>query len=162
MTHADKLRGEIVYQTDPRLTPALNSWGCRVMALLAIPQFVVGRALSVTQILDIVHQGRNMDRVIINDRMRCGGAEHELIRLGFAALGVNRTGRQVGWKESQKELVDWEYMIRRWTTEQGGQHFDLADRRGVELYDPYNAAQANYTLTKREMVQPLLYRTWEI
>ena len=162
MTHADKIRGEIIYQTDPRLTPALNSWGCRVMALLAIPQFVVGRALSVTQILDIVERGRSMDRVIISKRMRCGGEEHELIRLGFAALGVNRTGRQVGWKESQKELVDWEYMIRRWTTEQGGQHFDLADRRGVELYDPYNAGQANYPLTKREMVQPLLYRTWEI
>ena len=162
MTHADKLRGEILYQTDPRLTPALNAWGCRVMALLAIPQFVVGRALSVTQILSIVHQGRSMDGVIIHDRMRAGGNEHELIRLGFAALGVNRTGRQVGWKESQKELVDWEYMIRRWTTEEGGQHFDVADRRGVELYDPYNADQANYTLTKREMVQPLLYRTWEI
>ena len=132
------------------------------MALLAIPQFVVGRALSVSQVLSIVHQGRSMDRVIINDRMRCGGAEHELIRLGFAALGVNRTGRQVGWKESMRATVDWEYMIRRWTTEEGGQHFDVADRRGVELYDPYNAEQAHYSLTKREMVQPLLYRTWEI
>jgi hypothetical protein len=152
----------MIYQTDPRLTRELNLWGCRVMALLAIPQFVVGRPLSVSQILSIVHQGRQMDGVIVNDKMRAGGQEHELIRLGFAALGVNRTGRQVGWKESMRELVDWDYMIYRWTTKQGGQHFTVADRDGREIYDPYNEEQATYPLTKSEMVQPLLYRTWEI
>lgn len=161
MTYADRVRKDIIYQTDPRLPENVRRYGCRVFSLLAIAQFVSGKALSAEQINDITERGREYPEVIVNDIMRCGIDEHLLINWAFDALGNGREGRQVGWTEEHLHTVDWEYMIARWKTDGPDGHFTLFDRAQIELYDPWNPEQADYKINKREIAQRLLYRTWE-
>ena len=162
MTHADKIQDCILHDTDPRFTPEINRYGCRVFTLLAIPQFVAGKCLSVKQILDIVERAREVPYVIVTDTMRCGADEHWLINEGFRALGVRRAGRQVGWEPEHILTREWEYMIRHWETAGADGHFTLFDRGQKEIYDPHNADQAGYKIEKRRITRRLLYATREI
>jgi hypothetical protein len=161
MTHTERIRDAIIKQTDYAMPRAIQLYGCRFMALIAIPQFVVGEALTVEQILDIAAIGKSIPTVIKNANFQMGRDEHEVINLAFQTLGVKREGRQVGWDEDHIKTVQWEYMIREWSTDTHWRHFDLADRRGQELYDPYDRNTADYSLRKNEITRKLLYRTWE-
>lgn len=162
MTHADQIRGCILHDTDPAFPYPLNRYGCRVFVLLAIPQFVAGKCLTVEQILEITERGRKTDGVIVSDRMRTAGEEHLLINWGFEALGSNRHGRQVGWDPSH--IIDkvWQYMVPHWETAGEDGHFTLFDRGQNEIYDPHDPQQAGYEIDKRKIVRRLLYRTWEV
>lgn len=162
MTHADRVKQDIVYQTDPGLTPTMNRYGCRVRVLLAIPEFIVGTALSAEQINDIVDRGRRVEDVIVNDQMRSGRAEHWLINESFRVLGSQRIGRQVGWAPEHITSQTWEYMIAHWETDGPDGHFTLFDRRQSEIFDPHNPMQANgYVINKKRIVRRLVYHTWE-
>ena len=162
LTHAEMIRNTIVQQTDPRLTEAHNRYGCRLMCLLAIPQFVSARVLTVPQILDITERGRSTPRVIVNDKMRCGPDEHLLINWAFAALRSLRRGRQVGWTPEHEQSVQWEYMFAHWRTRGPDGHFTLHDRTKTLLYDPHNPLQAGYSVDMLEIARRLYYRTWEV
>ncbi len=161
MTHAEQIRDCILYDTDPRFTLKINRYGCRVFALLAIPQFVTGRCLTVQQTLDIVKLGRRTKSVIINKKMRCGKEEHLLIDWAFNALGARRTGWQVGWDPEHITTRTWQYMIGHWETAGADGHFTLFDRGHKEIYDPHDADQAGYKIDKRRITQRLLYATKE-
>mgnify|MGYP001054767998 CR=1 FL=1 len=161
MTHAERVNQEIIKQTDPRLTSAINRYGCRLMCLLAIPQYVVGKCLSYIQILDIVYRGRTYPTVIENSHMRTGRDEHWLINQGFEALGSTRQGRQVGWTPAQIDTVQWEYMIAHWETFGPDGHYTLHDRNQELIYDPHDPIQAGYEIDMRRIQRRLLYRTWE-
>lgn len=160
-TLGDRVRSCIVYQTDPALSPALNRFGCRVMTLLGIPQFVTGSCLSVADIADIVERGRGEPGVIVNNEMKCGPNEHWLINEGFRALGASRAGRQVGWDESHISVRRWQYMICHWETDGPDGHFTLHDRLQHEIYDPHNPEQAGYEVNKKRIARRLIYSTWE-
>lgn len=162
MTHADRIRGTIIAQTDYAMPRAIQLYGCRFMSLIAIPQFVVGDALTVEQILEIAAIGKSIPTVIKNANFEMGRDEHEVISLAFQLLGAKRAGRQVGWDAEHIDTVQWEYMIREWSTATRWRHFDLADRRGRELYDPYDRRTADYSLRKIEITRKLLYRTWRV
>ena len=162
MTYFDRVKKDIVYQTDPRLPENVQRYGCRVFSLLAIAQFVSGNALSAEQIQIIVNKARVMPQVIMNDKMFCGSKEHKLINMAFLALDNRREGRQVGWTEEHLYTVDWEYMIARWRTDGPDGHFTLFDRAQIEIYDPWNPEQAGYEINRRGIEQRLLYRTWEV
>jgi hypothetical protein len=162
MSHADQIHDCIRYQTDPRFSPAINRYGCRVFALLAIPQFVAGKCLSVRQIIDITERGRAQRYVIVNDNMMCGADEHWLINEGFRVLGVLRAGRQVGWDSEHIKLRKWQYMIAHWETAGDDGHFTLFDRGQKEIYDPHDPRQADYAIDKRKITRRLLYATWEV
>ena len=160
MTHAEQIADDIVKQTDPRLSAAVNRYGCRAMCLLAIPQYVAGRALSAEQVADILARGRHVDNVIISDKVRTGAAEHWLINEAFRLLGVDRRGRQVGWTDAHVDSVAWQYMISHWATGGPDGHFTLMDRGQNELYDPHDPAQAGYEIDKRQIIRKLVYATW--
>lgn len=162
MTHAEKVKRDIVYQTDPRLTPEMNRYGCRVRVLMAIPEFIVGTALTADQINDIVDRGRRIEEVIVNDQMRAGRSEHWLINESFRALGSPRMGRQVGWTSEHVMSKQWEYMISHWETGGPDGHFTLFDRRQSEIFDPHNPMQADgYVINKKRIARRLVYHTWE-
>jgi hypothetical protein len=162
LTHAEIVKRSIVYQTDPRLTKAMNRWGCRVRCLMAIPEFVIGRALTAEQINDIAQRGRFTSDVIIDDEMTAGAAEHWLIVEAFRALGSNRRGAQVGWNADHLTSRPWEYMIANWKTTGVDGHFTLFDRLQREIFDPHNAEQAGYVVKKQRITRRLLYRTWAL
>ena len=161
MTHAQKISETIIYQTDHRLTPMHNRYGCRLMCLLAIPQYVKGRALTVEQILDITERGQDVEGAIVSDTLITGRAENWLIDEAFRLLGSKRRGIQVGWNAEHMFTRKWQYMIGHWKTRGPDGHFTLFDRRQVEIYDPHNATQAGYAIDKQEVQRRLLYRTWE-
>ncbi len=161
MTHGDKIRDCIRYQTDPAFDYAVNRYACRVFVLLGIPQFIVGACLTVEQILNIIAHGRATQDVITTETMMCGMDEHRLINWGFEALGSARTGRQVGWNPEHVIRDNWQYMILHWETAGADGHFTLADRAQKEIYDPHNAAQAGYSIDKRKIVRRLMYATRE-
>ncbi len=151
------IRDCLLYQTDPHFHYEVNRYGCRVFALIAIPQFVVGRCLDHEQVLNIIAHGRATDGVIVTETMRTGAEEHHLINWAFEALGDKRTARQVGWDPEHLTTRTWEYMIGHWETAGADGHFTLFDRGQKELYDPHNAAQAGYAIDKRRVVRRLLY-----
>lgn len=163
MTHYNRVMQDIIYQTDPRLTEPFNRYGCRVRCLLAIPEFVVGQALTVAQIKDVFERGKRVPEVIVNDSFRAGSGEHWLINQAFYALGVERRGRQVGWNDAHVASRNWQYMIGHWKTDGPDGHFTLFDRREVEIFDPWNPAQANgYEINKQKIIRRLVYATWGI
>ena len=162
MTHAKQIKDCILHDTDPRFTPAINRYGCRVFVLLAIPQFVVGKCLSVAQVLDIIERGRQVPYVIVTDTMMCGADEHWLINEAFRVLGVQRVGRQVGWEPKHIIGREWQYMVGHWATAGADGHFTLFDRGQKEIYDPHDAEQAGYKIDKRRIVRRLLYATREV
>lgn len=162
MTHARRIEQDIIYQTDPRLTTMHHRYGCRLMCLLAIPQYVTGRALTPAQILDITERGRETEGVIVSDTLITGRVENWLIDQAFRLLDSVRRGVQVGWNAEHMFTRQWQYMIGHWRTDGTDGHFTLFDRRQVEIYDPHNPAQANwYQINKVEIQRRLLYRTWE-
>jgi hypothetical protein len=156
------IRDDIIQQTDDRLTEAHARYGCRLMCLLAIPQFVTGRALTAAQILDITERGKVTPRVIVNDKLRCGSSEHLLINWAFAALKENRRGRQVGWAEDHEYSVQWDWMIAHWNTRGPDGHFTLHDDTKKCVYDPHNPVQAGYHIEMLSLARKLFYRTWEV
>jgi len=162
VTHADQIHDCILYQTDPRFSPTINRYGCRVFTLLAIPQFIAGRCLSVKQIKDIIEQGQIQRYVIVNAQMLCGADEHWLINEGFRALKIRRAGRQVGWDPEHIKTRRWQYMIAHWETAGPDGHYTLFDRGQKEIYDPHDSRQAGYTIDKRQIVRRLLYSTWSV
>lgn len=161
MTHAKRIQDTIIFQTDPRLTAMHNRYGCRLMCLIAIPQYVTGRALTVEQILDITERGKDVEGAIVSDTLITGRAEDWLINEAFKLLGSGRRGIQVGWNAAHLFSRKWEYMIGHWRTRGDDGHFTLFDRRQVEIYDPHNPAQAGYTIDKQDIQRRLMYRTWD-
>ncbi|AFG37622.1 hypothetical protein [Spirochaeta africana] len=160
MTFAQRIQNEIIYQTDPRLPWEVNRYGCRVMSLIAIPQFVTGKALTIEQVTALLERGRREPDVIVNDLMRAGSGEHWLIDQAFQLLGSDRRGRQVGWNPEHVQTVPWEYMIAHWQTDGADGHFTLHDRREVEIYDPHNPEQAGSEINKHRIIRRLLYSIW--
>ena len=125
MNNADIIRPCVLKQTDPHFPWALRRYGCRVMCLLAIPQYVVGRCLTHEQTLQLIDRGRatpspGEPTVIVNDLMKAGRDEHLLIDWAFEMLGVARKGRQVGWTPVHVETREWQYMIVHWQTQRNG------------------------------------------
>jgi len=161
MTHADQIRECIPHQTDPDLGPVVNRYGCRVMCLLAIPQFIAGKCLTHDQVRTILDLGQAADGVI-GENMRTGTQEHELINMGFRLLGIQRNGRQVGWEPEHLINRTWQYMIVHWQTDGADGHFTLFDRAQKEIYDPHDPVQAGYEINKKRIVRRLLYSTWPV
>ena len=157
MTHAKQIHDCIVRQTDHDLPWPVRRYGCRAMTLLAIPQFVTGKCLTIDQVKSLLDRGRETPRVIVSDKMMCGPDEHLLINWAFMLLGVNRRGRQVGWLPEHKTTVQWEYMIKHWRTDGQDGHFTLHDRNGVLLYDPHEPPLPMYAVNRE-----LYYRTWGV
>lgn len=162
MTHGERVRRCIVKQTDPRLDPMVNRYGCRVMCLLAIPQFVCGKCLSVDQVQDIIDQGKLVPNVIVNDKLRAGSREDWLINQGFLDLNEHRHGRQTGWLPSHVETRPWEYMIVHWKTTGPDGHFTLHDKLEQMIYDPFDVEQAGYDIKLVEIQRKLVYATWGV
>ncbi len=162
MTHFEAVTAQIVYQTDKRLSAAMNRYGCRVRCLQAIAEFVAGRALTPEQIMAMVEAGRGIPGVIVDDNMTCGTFEHWLINESFKALSSARIGRQVGWNPEHLTTKEWQYMIGHWRTNGQDGHFTLFDRAQIEIFDPHDAAQAGYTVNKRSISRRLLYATWAV
>ena len=162
MTHMDQIRDCILHDTDPLFSAAVNRYGCRVFVLLAIPQVVMGRCLSASDIHEIIELGRAVPDVIINDKLKCGIDEHKLINWGFNELNSNRRGRQVGWDLEHVTSRWWEYMMAHWETDGPDGHVTLFDRAQKEIYDPHDPEQAGYEINKKRIVRRLLYRTWEV
>ena len=161
MTHAERVSGCILKQTDPRFPWGVRRYGCRVMCLLAIPQFIAGKCLTDGEINAIIDRGRNTEHVIKTDTMLAGRDEHKLIDWGFETLGVKRRGRQVGWKPVHLDTREWEYMIVHWETAGPDGHYTLHDKRGEMIYDPHDPMQAGYEIEFRRVARQLLYATWE-
>ena len=152
MTHADQIRDCIHHQTDHEFPYEVNRYGCRAFVLMAIPQFVTGRCLTVEQVLNIIAHGRVTDGVLVSETMHTGTEEHHLINWAFEALGDGRTGRQVGWDAEHITTREWQYMIGHWETAGEDGHFTLFDRGQKELYDP-----SRDPIDKRRVVRRLLY-----
>lgn len=162
MTHYDLVTQCIIKQTDPRLSTAINRYGCRAMCLLAIPQFVAGRCLQWDDIVDILQQARHEEGVIVNDKVRTGVNEHRLINTTFARLGKARQGRQVGWTKEHYDAGDWHYCIAHYLTDGPDGHFVLLDRTRKIIYNPHDEGQAGYAINMREPIGWRLYKTWEL
>ena len=161
MTHAEMVRESIVYQNDPALPEAFRRYGCRARVLMAIPEFVMGAALTVDQIVELITRGRGATEVIVNDKMRCGQREHQLINWAFEALGADRAGRQVGWIFDHIDTRDWQYMVAHWRTDGPDGHFTLLDRREREIFDPWTPElSGGYEINKQWIARRLLYATW--
>lgn len=161
MTHYERVAETIVKQTDHHLPRSVNRYGCRVMCLLAIPQFVVGRSLSVLAVESILLHALEDPDVVGND-WHAGSKEHWFINEGFKRLGSSRQGRQVGWTEEQVITAGWEYMLVHWKTDGMDGHYTLFDKRQVEIYDPHSPFQAGYEVNKKSILRRLVYRTWEV
>jgi hypothetical protein len=161
MTYAERVNQCILKQTDPHFPWEMRRYGCRVMCLLAIPQYVSGRCLTDGQINKLIDAGRNTPDVITTDHMLAGREEHRLINWGFEVLGNNRHGRQVGWKPIHLDTVEWQYMIVHWDTAGADGHYTLHDKRGEMLYDPHDPMQAGYDIDFKGVRRQLLYATWE-
>jgi hypothetical protein len=162
MTHASMIRNSLVYQTDPRMPRNFQLYGCRARCLLAIPEFIAGRALTPEQIIDITDRGMKIDGVLVNEFYRSGKNEHWLINEAFLSLGLRRTGRQVGWNDSHIHDRQWEYMIQHLATGTNTGHFVLADRNQQMIFDPWKEDQAGYSLNAGDIIRRLVYRTWEV
>ena len=170
MTHAEQVNRCILSQNSPRLPWETQTHGCRVMCLLAIPQYVTGQCLESYTINGIIDRGLVTPGVITNNaevKMLAGTKEHELINWGFAALGSSRRGAQVGeirhgepvywgWYESEQ----WEYMLVDWETAGPIGHYTLHDRASEMLYDPHDPEMAGYGIEFRGIRRQLLYATW--
>ena len=161
MTHATMISQYIHHDTDPVFGPVVNRYGCRVFVLLAIPQFVVGHCLLDAQIIDIIDRCRQLPNVIVNDKLRCGTEEHQLINMAFRMLGSTRNGRQVGWDPAHILTKTWQYMVPQWDGRTEDGHYTLMDRGQREIYDPHDPIQAGYAMKKSKIVRRLLYATWE-
>jgi hypothetical protein len=167
MTHADIIRPCVLKQTDPHFPWELRRFGCRVMCLLAIPQYVAGRCLTHDQTLQLIDRGRATPNVIVNSNMLAGRDEHMLIDWAFEMLGLARKGRQVGWTGAHVETREWQYMIVHWQTQRNGAltadgHYTLHDRLETMIYDPHDARQIGYSIDFAGVARKLVYATWAI
>lgn len=161
MRPSEQVFRDIIHQTDPRLPETFQRFGCRAACLMAIPQFVAGRALGIGQFADIIERGMGVPGVFTSELYRTGSDEHWLIDETFRSLGVARRGRQVGWTPDHMTSVQWEYMIAHWRTSGPDGHFTLHDRAQHLIYDPHDPAQAGYALHMQTITRRLVYRTWE-
>lgn len=136
---------EVLPQVDPRLNKDIQSYGCRFMSLLAIPQYHLKKSLTAEQINNIYSECiLDPDIVLTNHQYtcKCGTKEHVIINKGFAALGSNSTGSQVyPWKVQEPEDIPKgiDFTIIQWSTIVSGSvasHFELGTPEGRELYDP--------------------------
>lgn len=135
----------VLPQVDPRLNKDIQSYGCRFMSLLAIPQYYLKKSLTAEQINNIYSECiLDPDIVLTNHQYtcKCGTKEHVIINKGFAALGSNSTGSQVyPWKVLEPEDIPKgiDFTIIQWSTIVSGSvasHFELGTPDGRDLYDP--------------------------
>lgn len=163
---------EVVHQVDfPRNDEAkhtrdpetnIHKYGCRFMSMLAIPQFVIGKALKKNQILGIYNEAvsGNLGPNVMEYDCTCLADEHKVMYLASKLLGKeNVKVKQIAAKvlvPQSDDDTDWNmeaingstlpgkghvYFIvvgfRTGSTgNYGGRHFCLFNATGELIYDP--------------------------
>lgn len=159
---------DLLAQNDERLPYAVRRWGCRFMSLLAIPQLYIGEPLLAHQVVLLFERGVDTPGVIVNDMCRMGREEHLVMWWAAEMLGhPEAKARQVGELRERREVFwsepyPWQWIIGHWITGGPDGHWTLWDRRGAEVYDPWDPEldPRGDVVEKREVDRQLLYYAW--
>lgn len=155
-----------ITQTNKNNPYPIQRWGCRTMALLAIPQLTMQRPLKWWEVCGLYGEVAK-DRAIVVDPEQClmGSDEHKLINDAFVLMGSKKTARQIGYVDELGVARDWgdrptddyQFVIQHWQTNGRDGHFTIVDRAGNE-FDPHDPKEAGYTINKKKVVRKLIYR----
>lgn len=137
---------DLLHQTDHRLAPDIQNYGCLFRSLTAIAEYVAMRALTANQLADLWNRAKTSGA--IGYRQGKIGPYIEkpdaILALAWAALGLpDPPMRQVGSvavHESAKPQA-WgakvgRFCILKGATAKGNSHFRLGGPTGNEIFDP--------------------------
>lgn len=155
----DKMYG--IKQTDFRLTPEFNKWGCNVRSVIRLVEDWEGEEFSAQDIRDIT-QDAIMDEYVTADmkvKSYVGLSRVAFRKLGNRTSFVMDVGTQrptssptfYGFVEKSGDL-SYHYTIGRWKTYNGNDHYVLQSEGGTLLFDPYPED------TRDELVYDILMR----
>jgi len=134
-----------IQQIDPRMPYPICQWGCNFRSLLAIVETLQGATFDADQILWawIEAQWRKEDG--IQGMLKDGTVQvpKVVLDLGFALLGVHKTGYDIGsngplgesyWSWVQDKTIH--ATILKGKTVNGNDHFREGNPKGKLIWDP--------------------------
>ena len=133
----------LVRQTDFRLPPMVNHYGCYFRSLQGIAEFEVDRRLRAQEIARQYKVGRAQGYMTEDCVMKRGGAGGGTTNEAFRALGeAHKRCYQVGSIDATTGRVSWwgpkehTYTILLGRTKRGNRHYRLGDSLGNLIFDP--------------------------
>lgn len=154
----------MIAQNDRRLNKLINLYGCRFRCLQAVAEMFSGKRLTAEDV-ESAYREHIKNPQIMNKNCRCGTEEHHIVNKAFHLLGCRNSCRQVGiirdglpvgW---DGEAVDYDFMILHWASQTADGHFTLADKEGVEIFDPWSE-NFDAPLGKKYIQRKLLYKVF--
>ena len=141
-----KLReGDIIKikQTDKNLPKKINDFGCNFMSHL----YVAKQSYTITEIIDIYNKAVKDGCIDENCTVKDPNRLLQLLGSNLRQIGgISLSDNGVwGEKETSSKIV---FKIARWSQRNSRHnHFTLYNLKG-EIYDPYDAYDATYSLEK--------------
>lgn len=167
---------KLLFQVDKHLYTEINKYGCRFMSMIAIPQIVTGKRLTVDQVKYIYDQAvaGNLGEDVMGRDCTCGSNEHKLMTMAFDLLkDKDHYCRQIfvsdaaGKYQSPDMLpsndnllfivVDFNTTSDKRTY--GGHHFVLFNSIGELIYDPAGGTVKSWKSLNRWLVYKVYSRS---
>lgn len=152
------------YQTEDYFNPRIKKWGCNFFSCLKISE------LEAQDLYEVSFRKQDVENIYYFCKehgyitRECVVQDPDsVIDAGYRYLTSRHIiAHQVGaiegddviwwrWVENNKKYQKYKYMIYRWKTFKGGEHFNLYDADGNKLYDSWEEDVEN------ELRQKLLY-----
>lgn len=138
---------ELLKQTDPRLYPEINQYGCFFMSIITASQKYTGTVFNADKINALWDSARKLGILANVNGFWILQKPHELGHL--AGDGKIETFANVkvipGWEPTW--YAGHTYIILKGQTSTG-EHYRLGDHEGVLIYDPMPSVKITQELTK--------------